>query len=159
MRVGVVSDTHDRLPMIDRALALLAECGAEALLHPGDLVAPFAAQRLKRWPGPLFVIYGNNDGERAGLKEILPDIQDGPLSVELGGRNILLHHFVDWCRPEQIARADVIVSGHTHGCTNEHRDGKLFLNPGECCGWVTGRCTAAVLDTDTLSAEIIDLDA
>ena len=157
VRVGVIGDTHDRLPMIDRALAVLAERGAEALVHPGDLVAPFAAQRIKRWKGPLFVVYGNNDGERAGLKKVLPDIQDGPLLVEFGGRAVLVHHFVDWCRPEETARAEVIVSGHTHSWVNEQRDGKLLLNPGECCGWVTGRCTVALLDTEDLSAEIIDL--
>ena len=158
MRVGVISDTHDRLPMIDRALAVLTERGAEALVHVGDLVAPFAAQRIKPWKGPLFVIYGNNDGERAGLKEVLPDIQDGPLFIELGGRTILVHHFVDWCRSEQVSHAEVILSGHTHSSVNERRNGRLFLNPGECCGWVTGQCTAAMLDTETLSAEIINLE-
>jgi predicted phosphodiesterase len=40
---------------------------------------------------------------------------------------------------------------------NERRDGRLFLNPGECCGWVSGRSTIAMLNTDSLSAEIIDL--
>ena len=34
---------------------------------------------------------------------------------------------------------------------------KLFLNPGECCGWVHGKCTAAILDTEALAAEIIEV--
>ena len=108
MLAGIVSDTHDRLPMIDRALAVFRERGAEALIHPGDLVAPFAARRLRAWTGPLFVTYGNNDGERAGLKQVLPEIQDGPLFIELGGRNILVHHYIDWCKASQIERAEVI---------------------------------------------------
>lgn len=157
MRIGVISDTHDRLPLIDRALAVLREREAEALIHPGDVVAPFAAEHIRRWPGPLYITYGNNDGERAGLKKVLPEIQDGPLFVELGGRNILLHHFIDWCKPAHIERSDVIITGHTHEVVNERRDGKLLLNPGECCGWVNGRGTVAMLNTDSLSAEIIDL--
>ncbi|UCG33198.1 MAG: metallophosphoesterase family protein, partial [Phycisphaerales bacterium] len=68
MRIGVISDTHDRLPLIDRALAVLRERGAEVLIHPGDVVAPFAAERIRLWPGPLYITYGNNDGERSGLK-------------------------------------------------------------------------------------------
>ena len=48
-------------------------------------------------------------------------------------------------------------NGNTHEVVNERRGGVLHLNPGECCGWVSGRCTAAVLDTDTLAAEIIEL--
>ena len=159
MLAGIVSDTHDRLPMMDKALAVFSQRGAEALIHPGDVVAPFAAKRLREWTGPLFVIYGNNDGERAGLKQVLPEIQDGPLFIELGGRNILVHHFIDWCKPSQIERAEVIITGHTHEVVHERRDGKLFVNPGECCGWVSGRCTAALLETDTLSVEILELSA
>jgi predicted phosphodiesterase len=35
----------------------------------------------------------------------------------------------------------------------------LLLNPGECCGWVTDRCTVALLDLDTLKADIIEVHA
>ena len=79
MLVGVIADTHDRLPMIDRALELFAGRKVEAVIHPGDLIAPFAARCLLGYKGPLHVTYGNNDGERAGLKEVLPQIVDGPL--------------------------------------------------------------------------------
>ena len=157
MRIGVLADTHDRLPAMDCALDLFEQRHVETIIHPGDLVAPFAAKQLLAWSGPLYVIYGNNDGEREGLKAVLPMIQDGPLWVEAGDKRVLVHHFVEWCRPEQIARADIVVTGHTHEVVNELRDGKLFLNPGECCGWVNGRCTAAILDTDTLSAEILEV--
>jgi len=33
----------------------------------------------------------------------------------------------------------------------------LRLNPGECGGWLTGRRTLAILDTDTLDVRIVDL--
>ncbi len=157
MRIGVICDTHDRLPSLDRGLAVFQERGVEMVVHAGDLVAPFAARRLLAWRGPLRVIFGNNDGERKGLKDVLPQIQDGPLWVEAGGKRILVHHFVDWCKRADVARADVIITGHTHEVINEQRDGKLFLNPGECCGWVNGRCTVAVLETDLPSAEIIEV--
>jgi len=157
MRVGVISDTHDRIPTIDRGLEILRARGVQAILHPGDIVAPFAAKRLAAWAGPLHITYGNNDGERRGLKSILPQIQDGPILLDLGGRRILLHHFIDWCPDSEVARADAVVTGHTHEVVNEPRDGKLFLNAGECCGWLTGRCTVAVLETDDLAAEIIEV--
>ena len=157
MIIGVLSDTHDRLPAIDAALAVFARHGVETVLHPGDLVAPFAAKRLLAWKGPLHVTYGNNDGERKGLKNALPQIQDGPLIIDLAGKKILLHHYLDWCAPADLAKAQIVVTGHTHETVNEVRDGKLILNPGECCGWVTGRSTVAVLDTDAFSANIIEL--
>jgi len=158
MLVGVISDTHDRLPCIDRAIEICQRRGVEAIIHPGDMIAPFAARRLLKWTGPLHVTYGNNDGERAGLKAILPQIVDGPLIVELGGRRILVHHFIEWCKPGDIETADVVVTGHTHKVVNRKDNGTLFLNPGEACGWVSGRCTVAILDTVGMSAEICELE-
>jgi len=158
MLVGVLSDTHDHLDRLAAALQHFREVGVEAVLHAGDLVAPFAAKTLKQWAGPLYVVYGNNDGERKGLKSVLPQIADGPICVECGGRRISLDHYPP--RPERpaVEGADIVVFGHTHESRNETREGILFLNPGECCGWVSGRATVAVLDTDTLEARIVQLD-
>lgn len=159
MLIGVLADTHDRLDRIDAALSLFARHNVEAVIHAGDLVAPFAARRLRRYDGPLHVIYGNNDGERDGLKEVLTEIQDGPLKIELGGRALLVHHAIEWCAPDDIARADVIIGGHTHVAATRTESGRLYLDPGECCGWVTGRCTVAILDTREPSAQICELEA
>ena len=158
MLVGVISDTHDRLPAIDAALALFADRRVEAVIHPGDFVAPFAMRRLQRYEGPLYLTFGNNDGERKGLNNLAPQLRDGPLLLELGGRVVLVHHFIDWCDPKDVARADIVITGHTHEAVNRLDDGTLFLNPGECCGWVTGRSTVAILDTDGPSAEILEMD-
>ena len=159
MQIGVLSDTHDRLPSFRRAIALFQRLNVAAIIHAGDLVAPFAAKVIA--PAavsmPVYCVFGNNDGERAGLRHILPGIVDGPLTVKLGGRTIVVHHFIDWLKPQDIAAADVVITGHTHAVVNEVKNGKLLLNPGECCGWVTDRCTAALLDLDTLKAEIIDI--
>ncbi len=159
MKIGVISDTHDRLPTFRRAVSLFRRMKVEALFHAGDYVAPFAAKLIAPdvLPIPLHCCYGNNDGERKGLKTILPDIVDGAVTVKLGGRTIVMNHFIDWLKPNEIAPADVIISGHTHQVVNEVKAGKLYLNPGECCGWVTDRCTVAILDLDTLKAEIVEV--
>ncbi len=157
MLIGVLSDTHDRLPMIDAALALFTRRGVEAMIHAGDFVAPFAVRPLLAFNGPIHAIFGNNDGEKTGLRNLLPQLVDGPLHVELGGRSILVHHFVDWCDPADVERAEIVITGHSHEVVNRVERGKLFLNPGECCGWVTGRCTVALLDTGGPSAEVCEL--
>ena len=158
MLIGVLSDTHDRVPMIDAAIGLFERRKVAALIHAGDFVAPFAVRSLLNFKGPIYATYGNNDGERPGLKKLLPDLVDGPLWVKLDGRSILVHHFIDWCEPGDIARADVVITGHTHEVVNRLDGRKLFLNPGECCGWVHGRCTVAILDTDGPSAEVFELE-
>ena len=173
MKVGVISDSHDRMPTLRQALAMFKRLKVGAILHAGDLVAPFAAKLLNDpdlvGDTPVFCIYGNNDGERAGLKKILPQIIDGPMRIELPtasgkSRIVVMHHFIDWLKPADLVGADVILTGHTHEPVNELKDmpntlsGKqLRLNPGECCGWVTDRCTVAVLDLDTLRADIVDI--
>jgi putative phosphoesterase len=162
MKVGVISDTHDRMPTFRRAVALFKRMKVEAVFHAGDYVAPFAAKLIApdapAMVGvPLHCVYGNNDGERKGLKAVLPNLVDGPLTVSLGGRTIVMHHFIDWLKPADIAPADVIITGHTHVVVNELRDGKLYLNPGECCGWLYDKCTVAILDLATLKAEIIEV--
>ena len=159
MLVGVLSDTHDRLPMIDAALQIFAERRVEAIVHPGDFVAPFAVRPLLAFNGPIHVTYGNNDGEREGLKKLLPQLVDGPLFVALGGRTVLVHHFIEWCEPVDIERADIVITGHTHEVASRVENERLILNPGECCGWVSGRSTVAILDTEALTAEICELTA
>ena len=159
MKVGIISDTHDRLPTFRRAVAMFKRLQVEAIFHAGDYVAPFAAKLIA--PDvlnvPLYCIYGNNDGERKGLKAVLPNLQDGPLKVTLAGRTIVMAHFLDWLTPADIAPADVIITGHDHQAHIETRDGKLYFNPGECCGWLTDRPTVAILDLADLSAQIIEV--
>jgi putative phosphoesterase len=167
MKIGVISDSHDRLPTLRRALALFKRMKLDAVLHAGDFVAPFAAKLLVGPDSPhadgvpLHCIYGNNDGERAGLKKILPMVADGPWRGSIGGKTIVMHHWIDWLKPADLTGADIIITGHTHEIVNETRTdtGKpvLHLNPGECCGWLTDRCTVAIVDTDTLTAQIIEV--
>lgn len=165
MKIAVISDTHDRLPTLRRALAMFRRMKVDAVLHAGDFVAPFAAKLLVDAEfapeAPLHCIYGNNDGERVGLKKVLPMVIDGPWRGKLGGRTIVMHHWIEWFKPGETDGADVVIWGHTHEIVNETRDvaGRkvLYLNPGECCGWLTDRCTVALLDTDRLEAQIIDV--
>ncbi|MEX2214460.1 MAG: metallophosphoesterase [Phycisphaeraceae bacterium] len=159
MKLGIISDTHDRLPTFRRAVSLFQRLKVDAILHAGDYIAPFAARLIapEVLSIPLHCIYGNNDGERKGLKAVLPNIVDGPLTIKLGGRTIVMHHFIDWLKPADYASADIIITGHTHHVVNETKDGKLFLNPGECCGWLTDRCTVALLDTDAMKADVVEV--
>ena len=159
MKVGVISDTHDRMPTFRRAIALFQRLEVGAIFHAGDYVAPFAAKLIAHdvLTTPLHCIYGNNDGERQGLKAVLPNVEDGPLRVVLGGRTIVMHHFIDWLQPQDRRDVDVVITGHTHEVHNERENGRLLLNPGECCGWVTDRCTVAILDLEKLEANIVEV--
>ena len=158
MLIGILSDTHDHLDRIHQGIERLRSEGVELLIHAGDIVSPFAAKALRAWEGPLHVVYGNNDGERNGLQSVLPQICDGPLLVECDGRRISVDHYPPSERHRPLTPADVIVFGHTHQFVNEMRNGILHVNPGESCGWVTGKSTVATLSTDNLACEIIPVE-
>lgn len=158
MLIGILSDSHDQLIALDKALEVFRRRNVDFVIHGGDLISPFAAKKLKAGVTvPLYIIYGNNDGERTGLKNVLPQIQDGPLFIEAAGKTILVHHDPALTPPDAIEQADIVITGHTHEGKIEERDGKLYLNPGECCGWLTGKGTVALLDPESLKVEVVDL--
>jgi putative phosphoesterase len=157
MKVGIIADTHDNIPKIKKALAAFAARHCEALIHAGDIISPFAAKALRAAKLPIHAIYGNNDGERKGLADLLPGICDGPRLLELDGKKILVAHSIAQVSESARAGVDLVIVGHTHVAGLE-RTKPLVLNPGECGGWLYGRHSVAVLDTARLAIEEIPLD-
>jgi len=154
MKIGAISDTHDNLAALAAALRVFERAGVEIILHGGDYCAPFALQRLLQARIPVEGVYGNCDGERAGLAKLLPSLTEGPQRLELGGRKICLIHNRQRLRHEDFEASDILVCGHTHEPKVEHQEGRLIVNPGECGGWLSGRCTVALVDTVAMAADI-----
>ncbi len=156
MLVGVIADSHDNVPKLRAAVEMFRRRGVEHILHTGDYVALFAVKVLTQCGIPFTGVFGNNDGERAGIGKLTSSIHNEPYRVELGGRRITLVHHLTKLPPEQRTDADVILFGHTHQVTVEEGPPLLF-NPGECCGMVSGKCTAGLLDTATLKATVVEV--
>ena len=159
--IGVMSDSHDNMTQIRKAVALYKDAGCDLVLHAGDLVAPFAARELAALGCPVKAVFGNCDGEKQGLEMTLEEfgeIQDAPLFFAHGGCKILLVHYHFSVATYALSgKYDVVIFGHTHK-PDIRREGKtLLLNPGEAGGWLTGKSTVALLNPDKLEAEIIPL--
>ena len=151
MKVGIMSDSHDRVDRIESALAAFRERHVEAVIHAGDFVAPFAAKPLAASGLPVYAVYGNCDGERVGLANVL-DVQDSPLFFELGGKTFCVVHDVFTIEDVDALGVDVLIHGHSHN--QEITQGRtLIINPGEAGGWLKGVSRAVVLDTDTMEVE------
>jgi putative phosphoesterase len=161
MRIGVFSDTHDNLTMIERALRVFEKEQVEVVLHLGDFVAPFALRRiLGGLKVPLYGVFGNNDGEKILLKGILGDhLRDGPFLLKLGDYKVLLLHEFQQDLIEVFSTSSLraVFFGHTHQVFLERRNGVLFFNPGECCGYLTGKGTLGICDLGKLEAKVIEL--
>lgn len=157
MKIGIVSDSHDNMAAIRKAVARLRKEGCKVLLHAGDFCAPFAAKPFKKdFEGPVIGVFGNVDGERKGLVELLEDVAPGPRMLRLGGKVIALAHSIDEVTPAMREAADVVVTGHTHLAGMEQGP-PLVINPGELCGALYGRSTVATLEIASLTAKILEL--
>jgi putative phosphoesterase len=164
MIVGIISDTHDRLPLIDEAVKRLNEMNVELVLHAGDYISPFVASNFKKLKAPLIGVFGNNDGDRTLLEkkfaEFGADIRGRFAFVVVDGLRIALLHGDE----KELMRSlleleshDVLISGHTHLAKTYRKGRTLVINPGEACGYLSGKPTIAILDTKTLNVETIQL--
>jgi hypothetical protein len=165
MRIGILSDTHDNLPMVERAVAGLNGLSPDLVLHAGDYIAPFVIPRLAVLTCPCIGVFGNNDGDRAllaakaresGRVEI-----HGSFTARLAdGRSIALLHGHEPGALEEVVGTgifDAVVHGHSHRPSVAMKGRTLVVNPGEVCGYLTGRGTVAVLDTGRMEAEILEI--
>jgi putative phosphoesterase len=113
----------------------------------------------------FFATFGNNDGDILYLTQNLGQIcefaKNGhELIIELGGKRIFVSHMPKEETIEAIAdsgKFDIILSGHTHNVVNKKHNNVLILNPGELCGYLTNKSTFAIIDTQTMKAEIIEV--
>ncbi len=155
MKVGLMSDSHDNIVKIKDAVDIFNARQVDFVLHAGDFVAPFSIMAFKKlkcnWQG----VFGNCDGEHAGLIEKSGNrIQEGQYTIHLDGRDFALIHNLDRYIPEDV---DIVIFGHTHEQEIKKTDSGLFVNPGECCGYLSGFATIAILDTETLKVENIKI--
>jgi putative phosphoesterase len=162
MLVGLISDTHDNMHMLKRAIDLFNKRKAEIVLHAGDYIAPFTAREFKRLNCGLVGVFGNNDGEKIGLRKNFRgfgELHEGIHQLEADGKVIAITHYPEIAETLAARGAyDAIVYGHTHRAEVREEGKTLLINPGECGGWLEGTSTIAFLDTSTMNTELIKLE-
>ncbi len=160
MKIAILSDVHDHLEHLRHGLERVQGCGA--LLFCGDLCAPFTlAEILARFPGPVHVVLGNNDGDalliagiarrsgRATLYGIYADL-------ELAGRRIAVVHYPRLAEGlAALGDYDLVCHGHDHQRRLEQVGRSTLLNPGEVMGW-KGPSSCALYDTGTGQVEFVE---
>ena len=165
MRIGILSDTHDRLTMVAKAVAWCNDTKVDMVLHAGDYIAPFVIDALAGLHAPMVGVFGNNDGDRDLLLQKCRaqkaiEIRGDFAEVAAGGTAIALLHGHQRELLESLVRRGgygVVVHGHSHRPGASREGTTLIVNPGAVSGYLTGRCTVALLDTDRGDAGIIDL--
>lgn len=63
MRIGIVSDSHDRADALAQAVREAKELGTAAVIHCGDLIGAQTLKPAMALQMPLHLIHGNNVGD------------------------------------------------------------------------------------------------
>lgn len=162
MLIGLMSDTHDRLPAIDGLVREMISRGVGMILHAGDFCSPFSLRPLLDQNVAMAGVFGRNDGDYEGLKAYAAqgfgvELFESPHSMDVAGHHILLVHDLADVSTRSIEQHAIVVHGFTHREEMKTRGDTLIVNPGEACGWLHGVPSAAVLDLDTKKLEFIQL--
>lgn len=163
MIIGAMADSHDRLDAVDKAISFFNSQEITDVLHAGDLVSPFVVPLFSKLKAKLHFVWGNNEGDHDFVKVRFANIGVTPLGdfavLQLGGRKIALLHGIHEEIVDSLVESgcyDLVVRGHNHKA--EITEGEtLVVNPGEVCGYLTGRQTVALIDLQEMHAHIVEL--
>jgi uncharacterized protein len=164
MRVGVMSDSHDRVPAVAELLRQMAQAGVTMVLHAGDYCSPFVLKPFEDSHVTLAGVFGRNDGDPEGLSTrasagIGLELFESPHSFDVGGERILIVHDIGDVQQRSLESHSIVIHGATHLQEMKTRGDTLILNPGEACGWIHGTPQAAILDLDSKQVDFLSLDS
>jgi len=161
MLIGLISDTHDHVPHIKKAVKLFKEREVDLIIHSGDFCSPFTVPLFEGLP--LKAIFGNNDGDAYLLmtkcREIGADLLGDFFELDADHYRIAVYHGTNpgiTGALHECGKYDVVVSGHTHEKSQQKIGDTLAINPGTAHGF-DGEATIAFLDTSGREIEFISL--
>ncbi len=140
-RIAVLSDSHDQIWNLEKALAQVRAADASALLHCGDFCAPFVlAQLAEGFSGPIHAVFGNNDGDGRLLQSVAARYDHLTLhglyaELAIEGHQIAVIHYPEPARRiAQSGHFDLVCYGHDHQAHQEPVGRGWLVNPGEIMG-------------------------
>jgi len=141
MILAVMSDTHDHIWNLRKALEIIRQHNARAIVHCGDFVAPFMLKELNQAQIPVHGVFGNNDGDQYLLTKMSLAESSNVRFYGLMGELTLADFRVAFSHYRTVAdglaasgRFDLVCFGHSHEAFLEKREKTDLLNPGEVMG-------------------------
>jgi putative phosphoesterase len=142
MKLCIVSDSHDRAPMLAAAVAAGRDAGAQAVLHCGDLIGAMTLRPLLALGLPVHLVHGNNLGDAQALWSLcrasngLINYHGADATLVLGGRSLFATHYPHYAKGMACTgEYDIVCCGHLHEASIAEqvnvKGGKTWLlNPG-----------------------------
>jgi putative phosphoesterase len=180
MRVGVISDTHDRTKAVKAAVSMLRERNINVVFHCGDIETIETVQLFADFQ--THFVLGNWDGDwitgvncawaplapdgrkrdasrlRSAIDTVGARLHEPWGDVEIDGRQVAWVHGNDRALLKELEKSscyDYLFYGHTHVAEN-HRAGRtLVLNPGAL--FKVYPMTFAILDLQSGEVESVEV--
>jgi len=163
MRLAVISDIHDNLWNLSAAIDYVS-VRAETLICCGDLCSPFVMDQLARFPGPVHIVFGNNDADLFRITRKSSDrvrVYGEFFETELDGKRVAVNHFDYLARPIAASGLyDLVCYGHNHEFSVARVGSTLAVNPGPIMGarfpggrWEDVLPTFVTVETQTMVVE------
>ena len=166
MKIGTISDIHENFHNLLLALDKFKEEGVEEILCLGDLMNAGIAKVLSIQDVPVFMIWGNNDGEKVDIVRTAFR-ENSCLTVSLNtydflerdNRKIFISHYDDLAVPmAQSGVYDAVFFGHNHIQSFQKIGNCVVANPGEIAASKTGKATFLMYETSDNSVVFYELE-
>lgn len=165
MKIAIISDTHDNLENLKRAINLIKKEKIKIILHCGDIFKPETIKEiLKDFSGKIYLIFSPADASFSKIPEdsfdkltgvkVFPDF--GQLKID--NKKIAFCHFPEIAHNLVISQKyDLVFYGHTHKPWQEKIGKTKLVNPGNLAG-LFYKATFAIYDTkeDKLELKILE---
>jgi len=165
MKLCIVSDSHDRAPMLAAAVAEGVRAGAQAVLHCGDLIGAMTLRPLLAFGLPVHLVHGNNLGDTQALWRLCRE-SNGQIEyhgadaiLTLAGRRLFATHYPHYARGLACTGDyDIVCCGHNHSASIEQQvtvkgGATWVLNPGTVAG-LGAPATWMLADLEQLQFEV-----
>jgi len=160
--IGIVSDTHEHVKMIVKAVTVFKERAPLFVIHCGDIISPPVLERFAGFG--LKAVFGNNDGERSGLKKKCQELGFDEIvdsaEFEVAGKKFFVNHGTNPATIEAAMASelyDFVLHGHTHIPRDEQHGRTKVINPGAL--FMAPKYTIAFLTVETGEVEFVELAA
>lgn len=164
MRIGIISDTHNRKEALALALALLRRESINTLFHCGDVTSLETARLMAGFT--VHYVFGNGDADAPDILQMLQssnvDCTGGLVfSGELEGVKIAATHGHLAGKVASLIgfrEYDYVFHGHTHIRRNDLIGRTRVINPGALGGMRNDGRNLCVLDLSSGEIDFPDLD-
>lgn len=126
MRVGIISDSHGSLSLLEKVIKKMGE--VDAYIHLGDYITD-ADTVLKKTEKKYIVVKGNCDIQE-GEEEVVIQLAGKKLLITHGHQYNIKSGYNNIYYRTREEKADIVLFGHTHMPVSLWYKGRLFFNPG-----------------------------